>query len=109
MDNTHHSPSRLYDLDETGIRVVQHKHIKVVCLEGKRQIAAPQAAERGALISILPRMSPVGHYIPPLVIFPRNNMKLETMHGIPAAIIHNCHPSGWIQTDIFTDCFRHYS
>jgi hypothetical protein len=30
MEKIHHSPSRLYNCDETGITVVQHKHTEVV-------------------------------------------------------------------------------
>ena len=102
------NPSRLFNCDETGIKIVQHKHTKVIGLKGKKQIAALQAAERGSLITVVTCMSPSGHYIPPLLIFPRKNMKMELMNGSPLGSIYACHPSGWIQTEIFTKWFRHF-
>jgi hypothetical protein len=35
-------------------------------------------------------------------------MKKELMEGAPAGSISTCHPSGWIQTDIFTEWFGHF-
>ena len=38
-------------------------------------------------------------------------MKLELIDGAPAGSISACHPSGWIQTEIFTkwsDYFVHF-
>lgn len=108
LEKINHSPSRVYNCDETGITVVQHKHTKVVGLKGKKQIGALQAAERGSLITVVTCMNPAGHFIPPLLVFPRKNMKQELMDGTPLGSIFACHPSGWIQSDIFTQWFRHF-
>ena len=35
-------------------------------------------------------------------------MKEELMDGAPAGSIAACHPSGWMQTDIFTKWFDHF-
>ena len=35
-------------------------------------------------------------------------MKEELLEGAPANSILACHPSGWIQTDIFTKWFDHF-
>lgn len=108
LEKIKHSPSRVYNCDETGITVVQHKHTKVIGLKGKKQIGALQAAERGALITVVTCMNPAGHFIPPLIIFPRKNMKQELMDGTPLGSISACHPSGWIQSDLFTEWFKHF-
>jgi len=50
-------------------------------------------------------MIPTGHFIPPLLVFPRKNMKQELMNGIPPGSIHACHPLGWIQSEIFSQWF----
>ena len=42
-----HNPARLYNWDETGITILQHKHTKILVLKGKRQISSVQSAERG--------------------------------------------------------------
>ena len=39
MDTIQHNPARLYNCDETGITIVQHKHTKILGLKGKRQIS----------------------------------------------------------------------
>jgi hypothetical protein len=41
-------------------------------------------------------------------VFPRKNMKQELMDGALAGWISACHPSGWIQTGIFTKWFDHF-
>ena len=40
MDTIQHNPARLYNFDETGITTVQHKHMKILGLKGKRQICS---------------------------------------------------------------------
>jgi hypothetical protein len=52
-------------------------------------------------------MSPTGRFIPPLLVFPRKSMKQELMNGTPPGSIHACHPSGWIQSEIFYQWFLH--
>jgi hypothetical protein len=108
MELIKHFPNRLYNCDETGITIVQHKHRTVVGIKGKRQICVFQGVERGCLTTVFTCISPAGHYIPPLIIFPRKNMKMELMKGAPPGSIYACHPSGWIQTDLFTQWFRHF-
>ncbi|KAJ4451750.1 hypothetical protein ANN_03221 [Periplaneta americana] len=76
-------PHRLFIVDETDITVVQHKTEKVLSLK-------------------------VGTYVPPLIVWPRKNMKMELMDGAPAGAIWGCHPSGWIQADLFTMWFDHF-
>ena len=46
-------------------------------------------------------MSPNGHFIPPLLVFPRKNMKQELMNSTPPGSIHACHPSAWMKREIF--------
>jgi hypothetical protein len=98
MDKIHHSPSRLYKCDETGITVVPHKHTKVVDLKGKRQIAALQAAERRTLITIVTCMILSGHFVPPSVIFPRNKYETGT-NAWHTSWFHLCLPPVWLGAD----------
>nr|CAH7767142.1 unnamed protein product [Callosobruchus chinensis] len=99
---------RVFNVDETGITIVQHKHSKVISLKGKKQISTLTSAERGKLITIITCMNASGVYIPPVLIFPRKNMKAELMIGAPAGAVAECHISGWVQTDIFTRWFKHF-
>jgi len=100
-----HNPVRLYNCDETGITIAQHKHTKILGLKGKRQISSVQSAERGFLLTVVNCMSRTGQFIPPLLVFPRQHMKRELMNGTPPGSTHACHPSGWIQREIFTQSF----
>ena len=108
MYTIQHNPARLYNFDAIGITIVQHKHMKILGLKGKRQISSVQSAERGSLVTVDKSVSPTGHFIPPLLVFPRKYMKPELMHGTPPGSIYACLPSGWIQCEIFIHWFLHF-
>jgi len=91
-----------------GITTVQHRHSQVISMRGKKEVASLTSAERGNLITAITCMNATGTYVPPLIMFPKKNMKQELMDGAPAGSISACHPSGWIQTDIFTKWFDHF-
>ena len=46
--------------------------------------------------------------MPPLPLFPRVRMKDELMNGAPPGSVYACHKSGWMQTEIFVQWFRHF-
>jgi len=108
MDTIKHNPARLYNCDKTGITTVQHKHTKILGLKVKRQISSLQPAEWRSLVTVVNCMSPTGHFISPLLVFPRKNMKQELMNVTPPGSIHTCHPSWWIQSEIFSQWFLHF-
>lgn len=59
---------RIFNVDETGISVVQSKVPHVIGLKGKHQVGALSAAERGSLITVVCCMSAGGTFIPPMII-----------------------------------------
>lgn len=77
----------MFNVDETGITVVQSRRSKVLAVEGKKQIGTLSAQEGGALITVRTCMSPAGIFIPPLIVFPRQNMELELLNGTPLGSI----------------------
>ncbi|GBP08867.1 hypothetical protein EVAR_78264_1 [Eumeta japonica] len=101
-------PNRIYNVDESGLTVVQSRIPQVIGHRGKRQIAALTSAERGSLVTIVVCMNATGHFVPPFVIFPRKNMSSQLMRGCPPGAEGVVHPSGWIQMNIFTDWFKHF-
>lgn len=107
-EKTKFTPDKIFNVDETGITVVQSKVAKIIALKGKKQIAALASGEHGALITIVACMSGSGSYVPPLVVFPRKNMSEQLKKGAPAGTIFAAHPSGWIQTNLFTQWFEHF-
>ena len=55
-------------------------------------------------------MSAGGNFFPLLVIFPMKRMTVELFRhdGAPPGTVFACNPSGWVQTDIFTQWFDHF-
>lgn len=102
------SPCKVFNVDETGLTIVQHKCSKVVSLRGKKQVCSLSSAERGALMTLVVCMSAAGQFVPPMIVFPRKNMKAELLEGAPPGTIAACHPSGWIQQDLFTQWLMHF-
>lgn len=102
------NPTRLFNVDETGVTIVQHKTAQVIGRKGKRQIATLSSAERGHLITVVTCMSASGQHLPPKLIWPRKNMKKELMNGTPPGTTYSCHESGWIQTESFTEWFMDF-
>ena len=75
MDTIQHNPAKLYKCNETGITIVQHKHMKMLWLKRKRQISSLQSVERGSLVTAVNCMSPSDHFIPLLLVFPRKKIR----------------------------------
>lgn len=100
--------ARIFNVDESGISIVQSKIPKIIARKGKKQIGAMTSAERGSLITVVVCMSPAGVFVPPMLIFPRKNMSDVLMRGAPVGSIGKAHPSGWIQTNLFTLWFQHF-
>ena len=53
-------PSLTFNIDETGLTVVQKKQPKILALKGQRQIGALTEARRGSLITIVVCMCATG-------------------------------------------------
>lgn len=107
--NTHNfSPHRIFNVDETGLSIVQSKTAQVIGRKGKRQIAAITSAERGSLVTFVACISAGGQFIPPMLIFPRKNRNDQLMRGAPPGSIYAVHPNGWIQQNLFTQWFQHF-
>ena len=102
------NPNKIFNVDETGITVVQHKTTKIIGMKGKRKISSLSSAERGALVTAVMCMSAAGQFVPPMLVFPRKNMKAELLDDGPPGTIAACHPSGWIQAEIFTKWLAHF-
>lgn len=77
-------------------------------MRGKKQVGLASSAERGQLTTAVICVSASGIYVPPLLIFPRVRMKAELLDGAPPGTIAVCHPSGWIQSEIFVEWLNHF-
>lgn len=87
QDKYKFGPTKIFNVDETGITTVPKKKSKVLSLKGKKQVGLISSAERGQLSTAVLCVSASGIYVPPLVIFPRVRMKAELLDGAPPGII----------------------
>lgn len=108
MNKYHYTPNDIYNVDETGITLVPGKMPEILARKGKRQIAAITSAERGSTVTCVMCMNASGTFVPPMIIFPRKRDNQLLMRGAPPGAIHACHPSGWVQIDLFTKWFKHF-
>lgn len=101
-------PSRIWNVNETGLTIVQNRQPQVLAKKGKRQIGALTSAERDSLVTVVNCMSAGGSFIPPYFIFPRKRSNPLFMNNAPADSKATFHISGWIQLPIFTEWFRYF-
>lgn len=80
----------------------------VLALRGKRQIGCVTSAERGILTTAAICMSATGHYIPPMLIFPRVRMTEQLKKGAPPDSLFSCNPTGWMNANEFCKWFDHF-
>ena len=100
-------PHRLFNYEETGRNVVQHKVCKVISLKGKRRISL-SSAERSSLVTIVTCINATIPYVSLLMVFPRSNMNAELLDSPPSGSTAACHKAGCIQKDSFTQRFKHF-
>lgn len=74
----------------------------IISLKGKKQVGHMTSAERGELVTAEICVSAAGQYMPPMLIFPRKNHNPEFEVDKPEEAWAEFHPSGWMQSDIFT-------
>ena len=54
-------------------------------------------------------MNAVGHYIPPMFIFPRKRMKPELLEKVPEGSIGGANPTVWINSELFETWFDDFT
>jgi len=82
--------------------------MKILGLKGKHHISSLQSTEWRSLATVITCMSPSGNFMPPLLVFPKKDMKQELMNGTLPGSIHLFPPSGWIQNEIFSQWYLHF-
>lgn len=59
----------------------------VILLKGKRQVGAITASKGSPLVTIITGMNAAGRFVPPMLVFPRKNIKQELVDGAPPGTI----------------------
>lgn len=98
LEKINYDGHKVYNVDETGLTVVQHKMQKVVALKGKKQISNLTSAERGALITVVTCMNATGNFVPPLFVFPRKKYEGRA-DGLCSSWFSFCMPSIRLDTN----------
>ena len=103
-----YTSARIWNMDETGITNVQ-KPDKIVATKGMRQVGRVTSGERGANITVICGMNPVGIYLPPMFIFPRKRMVESLMTGAPCQSVGYRSSTGWTDSDLFLKWLEHFA
>lgn len=82
--------------------------MKIAAKKGQKRVGIITSAERGETTTVVMCMSASGHYIPPMIIFPRQRMTDQLKTGAPHGTKFACNPSGYMTTELFSEWFKHF-
>jgi hypothetical protein len=89
-------PTNVYNVNETGISIVQGPGTNAVSVKGKNHVARLSLAERSSLMTFVTCVTTVRL----LIVFPRARMKPELL---------NDNPPGTVAAPICQDGYKHVS
>ncbi|KAK7478675.1 hypothetical protein BaRGS_00030060 [Batillaria attramentaria] len=102
------TPSRLWNMDETGLTTVQQPG-KIIAPKGARQVGKITSAERGVLVTLVCACNAAGYFLPPMYIFPRKRMVDTLMKDAPPQAVGYANPSGWSDDGLFMMWLQHFA
>ncbi|CAH2099325.1 unnamed protein product [Euphydryas editha] len=108
IDENNITPTKIFNVDESGFSTVQKKPQKVVGLKGKKQIGAITSGERGVNTTAVCCASVAGQFVPPMIIFKRIRQNPELANGAPIGIIVTVSESGYINSQLFVEWIKHF-
>lgn len=86
FEKYHFPPSRIYNMDESGLSTVPNKLRKVIGQKG-HNASKIVSAERGITVTVICCMSAGGNFVPPVLIYPRKRQNETLLHGAPLGTI----------------------
>lgn len=101
-------PSRIFNMDESGISTVPNKTPKVIAPKGSRSVAKVVTADRGETITIVCCVSPMGFTVPPAIIFPRKRHHPHLYMGVPVGTQELYNGTGYMTSDLFISWLKHF-
>jgi len=97
----------IYNIDDTGLTIVQ-KTSRILAKKGKKYVGSLTSAEKGKTVTVICCASATGHYVSPMLIFPRARIKPSLMdHCVPGAT-GTCTKTGWVNEKVITGWFEHF-
>jgi molybdenum-dependent DNA-binding transcriptional regulator ModE len=108
MEKYKFNPSKIFNVDETGITNVQQP-LTVLAQKGQKRVGSATSAERGKTVTVICCMSASGTYVPPMFIFPRKRMSLQLQKDGPPDAIYNVSNNGWSNEHLYLIWLRHFA
>ncbi|KAJ8983067.1 hypothetical protein NQ317_007109 [Molorchus minor] len=102
------TPDNIFNVDETGITVVQ-KPVKCLAPKGLKQLGYKTSAEREKNVTVICCCNAIGRYIAPMFIFPRKRMTDLLSKNGPSGALFSCSLSGWSNENLCMDWLQHFS
>ena len=103
------APSRIYNVDETGVPTVPTKLPKILSLKGMKRVGKIVSAERGKTVTLVCSMNAAGNFIPPAFVFPRVRMCKDFLDSAPPESLAMAHKSGWMTKELFAEYLQHFA
>lgn len=94
------TPSRIWNMDETGITNVQRPS-KIIATKGERTVGKVTSGERGATVTVICAMSAAGSYLPTMFIYPRKRTIAALLNGAPPQSVGYTSANGWTDSNLF--------
>ena len=115
LSNSNIPPTRIWNLDETGINTVSNSR-NILCRTGTKQVGQIRSGKRGLNITMCCCVSATGMALLPAFIFPRVRFASHMLRGTPAGSLpihcqstaNLANPSGWMKQDIFPQVLKHF-
>lgn len=102
------SPDNIYNMDESGLSTVPSRNSKILATKGRKQVGVLTSAERGQHLTVVCCLNAIGTYVPPVLLFPRKNMKNELMDHAPVGALGLAQESGWMTGESFLKYLKHF-
>ena len=107
MDRYKFTPDDIWNVDETGVSTVQ-KPNKVVALKGVKHVGSITSSERGQMITICSAGNATGHFVPPMLVFPRKKFKNHFIRDGMNGCVRAATSSGWMEPETFLLFMKHF-
>lgn len=98
---------RIYNLDETALTTV-HIPRKVLAGSDTKRLNKVTSGERGVLVTGCCIICSDGTFLPPVLVFPRQNFKNHMLNGAPLGTLGLAAKSGWMTKELFIEVMKHF-
>ena len=100
-------PMQVYNVDESGINLVQHRG-KVVTEIGRRSVHRVVASEKGKNHTVIACGSASGQVVPPMLIFPRVRVPSHFKENAPPGCLLAAQKKGWVNGELYLEWFKFF-